>query len=381
LAETPENARILLVDDNPAILKLLGTLFAEEGVEVTAAGSVAAAKAKLAQLNWQVDLVLSDISMPVETGFDLLEWLKRPDSPGRELPVLLTTAQLPEAENRIKGLAMGAVDYVVRPVELSELVLRARHAIAHFRHVRSLETSLQSSADLALVGRLLAASHHEIKNLAGLVRLSAQRTIKSATPEALQALDRSTELLVDVARSVNSLLSPEAAACTALDLLPLVSETAVMMRTRVNPCLVLPPAAVGPLWASAHAVRVQQIVINMMLNAADAINELDPVEGGQIEVSLTADGEWRRIRVKDNGIGFATPGVRHEFPAFATTKKLRGGQGLGLWLCATLAKNMGGELTLGSAGPGRGAEAVLSLRAAQPAEAPIDLTQYLVDDL
>lgn len=391
MAEMTDNSRILVVDDNPAILKLLAALFADEGINVTLAQSVAEAKSHLTSRNWDFDLVLSDISMPVETGFDLLAWIKRPESPGKELPVLLTTAQLPEAENRMKGLAMGAVDYVVRPVEMSELVLRALNAIAHFRRVRSLELSLQSSADLAMVGRLLAASHHEIRNLAGLVRMSADRTIKvfsgktggTEGEDALRALGRSTDLLYDVARSVASLLSPEAATCATIDGCQLLAETAAMMRDRVSPIYVVAPKAGGtPVWAHGHGVRVQQILINMMLNAADAIAELGPADVGQITLSIASTGGVVRIAVADNGIGFATAGTRRDFPAFATTKKLRGGQGLGLWLCATLAANMGGELTLSSQGPGAGAEAVLTLRPASPPvnEPAINLDDYLIDD-
>lgn len=391
MAEITDNSRILVVDDNPAILKLLAALFADEGIEVTLAHSVAEAKAALARRNWDFDLVLSDISMPVETGFDLLEWIKRPESPGKELPVLLTTAQLPEAENRMKGLGMGAVDYVVRPVEMRELVLRALNAIAHFRRVRSLEHSLQSSTDLAMVGRLLAASHHEIRNLAGIVRLASDRTIKLFSGggpgtdggEALKALGRSTELLFDVARSVTSLLTPAAAACTAIDLAKLVGGTVAMMRARVRPVnIVLAPASPDEVWAEGHPVRVEQILINLMLNAADAIAELGSEAGGCIELRIEAGADHHRITVRDNGIGFAKAGTRREFPAFSTTRKLRGGQGLGLWLCSTLASNMGSELTLSSAGPGEGAEAVLTLRraAARSAEAEINLDDYLIED-
>src|SRR5688500_1343982 len=94
-----DKIKILVVDDNPAVLKLLGSLFEEQGKSVTLAGSAAEARKSLNDAPGTFDLVLSDISMPGETGFDLLSWIKRDDSPHKDLPVLLTTAQLPEAEN------------------------------------------------------------------------------------------------------------------------------------------------------------------------------------------------------------------------------------------------------------------------------------------
>jgi signal transduction histidine kinase len=381
-------ANILLVDDNPSVLKLLGSLFTDEGMSVTLAESAKQARAALESGGKAFDLVLSDISMPGETGFDLLQWIKRPDSPFKELPVLLTTAQLPEAENRVKGLAMGAVDYVVRPIELRELVIRALHAVEYSQRVQSLEGSLKDSASLALVGRLLAASHHEIKNLAMLVKLSSDQTIKSfegraANPgeaAALRSLGQSAALLTDVAKSVSTLLAPEAAHSQAVDLSALVREVAELMGQRIKPIWIDAPRAGGTaVWARGHVVRLKQVLINLMLNAADAINELAPEEGGRITVALATDGDAVTITVTDNGIGFPAAATRSEFPAFATTKKLRGGQGLGLWLCAELMRNLGGRLTLASKGPTHGAVATMQLVAAtKPQE--IDIQKYL-DDL
>ena len=85
--------------------------------------------------------------------------------------------------------------------------------------------------------------------------------------------------------------------------------------------------------------------------------------------------------VIDNGIGLSTPGERTEFQAFDTTKKLRGGQGLGLWLCARLLEGMGGHLSLKSNGVGQGACATITLPRTHPLpkEDLLDLSQYLVD--
>jgi signal transduction histidine kinase len=376
--------KILVVDDNPGVLKLLGTLFEEEGMAVTMADSVAAAKAALTAQHWDFDLVLSDIQMPKETGFDLLSWIKRADSPKPDLPVLLTTAQLPEAENRIKGLAMGAVDYVVRPIELSELVIRTMHAIENFKRVRSLEASLQSSEGLANVGRLLAASHHEIKNVATLVYLASTRAAKRFASHsdvegqnALGALAQAAELLTDISLNVAQLLQPEASPTRPVDLGLLVHDTVTLMQPRIRPHTSNVDAVTGT-WAMGHKGRIKQILINLILNAKDAIDELGAPAGGMIRVSVIDKDGCRAIVVKDDGMGFEPAGERTEFQAFSTTKKLRGGQGLGLWLCSTLASNMGGRLTLRSDGVGEGAEAILLLpMASAPDE--MDVQSYFMD--
>ncbi len=382
-----DHDRILVVDDNPGVLKLLGTLFEEQGLSVSLAQSVPEARAALESAGWGFDLVLSDISMPGESGFDLLSWIKREGSPRPDLPVLLTTAHLPEAENRVKGLAMGAVDYVVRPIELSELVLRTMKAIANFKKVRNLEASLQDSENLAIVGRLLAASHHEIRNLAGLVNLASTHIVRlfsgktdALGTEALRALTQSAELLTDVSRNVSSLLQPEAATARATDVGALVRDVVSLMRERVKPTRLALSGCEGEVWAMAHSVRVKQVLINLILNAKDAIDELDSPIGGAIRIALSHEAEHAAVRVEDDGIGFDPPGERATFQAFATTKKLRGGQGLGLWLCATLAQNMGGRLTLRSSGVGEGAEATLMLvRTSAPTADEFEVARYLAE--
>lgn len=382
-----DKAKILAVDDNPAVLRLLSSLFEEHGIDVVLASSVAEAKQALADHQWQFDLVLSDISMPVETGFDLLTWLKGPESKNRDLPVLLTTAQLPEAEHRLKGLALGAVDYVVRPIDLGELVLRTMHAVDNFRRVRSLEASLQDSEDLAMVGRLLAASHHEIKNLAALVSLATSQAVRLFAGEAngqgrevLSALEKSVNLLTDVSRNVSNLLKPSQNPPRATDALRLIREVVSLMQARVSACRLAVDLPDGELWVLAHDTRLKQILINLILNAHDATVELAPDEGGLISISCRAEQDAVLLSVKDNGIGFAPPALRTDFAPFATTKKLRGGQGLGLWLCASLTAGMQGRLQLASKGVGQGAEASLLLKSTPPPEPELDISQYFTDE-
>jgi signal transduction histidine kinase len=364
--------RILVVDDNPAVLKLIGSLFEQRGLAVALARSVGEARAALEAESTGFDLVLSDIQMPGESGFDLLQWVKAPVSRFAELPVLLTTSQLPEAEHRLKGLAMGAVDYVVRPIELEELVLRTIHAIDHFQRVRSLERALQSSESLAMVGRLMAASSHEMKNLAALVALSAEQVRRVVGSDgragaALRSLAESSALLTDVARNVTTLFDAERVPLSAVDLGALVAQVVDVMQPRIKPYRLVAPAP-SAVWVRAHAVRLKQVLINLLLNARDAIEELAPEDGGRIAVRIEAQDAEVELRVVDNGIGLSRPGERSEFEAFATTKKLRGGSGLGLWLCARLVKTMGGALTLRSEGVGTGATAVVRLAAAAPAD-------------
>lgn len=390
-------SRILVVDDNQGIARLLATLFEEKGIKVDTALGVADARTLLQEHRGRYDLVLSDISMPGESGFDLLRWMKGQDSPNPDVPVLLTTAQMPEAANRVLGLSLGAVDYVVRPIEMDELVIRVLHAMADFQRVKNLKANLENSEKMAMVGRILAAFNHEIKNLSAIVKLSAdhvhdhmcasEENPSQDVGESLRILKQSSDLLAQVTRDLGGIIAGRKPTMAPVDLGQLGEEIVRMMRTRVKPSRLSFETPPTTAWVMGNDLQVKQILINLILNAADAIHEIhhDPHRddnAGHIVVSLQSQSQnhWS-ILVRDNGIGFNDAGERREFEAFRTTKQLRGGQGLGLWLCAKLARDMGGLLTLRSDGPLKGAEASLTLRHTQAPARPVDLdlSQYLSD--
>lgn len=123
---TPERASIepaddaphlLLVDDDRRIRDLLSRFLAGEGYRVTTAKSAADARSKLQGLLF--DLLILDVMMPGETGFELARSIRTSSA----VPIVMLTARH-EAESRIEGLQIGADDYVAKPFEPRELVLR-----------------------------------------------------------------------------------------------------------------------------------------------------------------------------------------------------------------------------------------------------------------
>ncbi len=108
---------ILLVDDDSRIRDLLGRVLQENGYRVTTAANTAEARRCLSGLAF--DLLILDIMMPGENGLDLAASL-RADSP---VPILMLTARA-EAEDRIAGLEAGVDDYLPKPFDPRELMLR-----------------------------------------------------------------------------------------------------------------------------------------------------------------------------------------------------------------------------------------------------------------
>jgi two-component system, OmpR family, phosphate regulon response regulator PhoB len=115
-----EPHRILVVDDEPDITALVAYHLAKEGYRVTTAGT--GADALRSAREERPDLVVLDLMLPGHSGFEVLAELRRRDET-RDVGVLLLTARKDEPD-RIKGLSLGADDYLAKPFSPKELVLR-----------------------------------------------------------------------------------------------------------------------------------------------------------------------------------------------------------------------------------------------------------------
>ncbi len=126
--------RILVVDDDPDILGFVKANLEREGFEI----EVAASGPEALELATQRPpaLVLLDVMMPGMDGLTTLRHLRN-DVPTANVPVVMLTAK-PQAAERVKGLDLGADDYITKPFEVEELVARVRSVIRRAQHMRDL---------------------------------------------------------------------------------------------------------------------------------------------------------------------------------------------------------------------------------------------------
>lgn len=125
---------LLVVDDDDRIRDLLKEYLARAGFRVTAATGGAAARRLMETLDF--DLAVFDVMMPGEDGFSLTKWLRERKGQAGRTPVLMLTAR-GLSEDRIEGLKLGADDYLGKPFEPEELLLRIE-AILRRAHSRPL---------------------------------------------------------------------------------------------------------------------------------------------------------------------------------------------------------------------------------------------------
>jgi two-component system phosphate regulon response regulator OmpR len=115
----PEIPHLLVVDDDTRLRELLRRYLSEHGFRVTTAENAAAARGRLASMEF--DLIVLDLMMPGENGLDFASHLRRNST----VPILMLTA-MGEPEDRIVGLERGADDYLPKPFEPRELLARIR---------------------------------------------------------------------------------------------------------------------------------------------------------------------------------------------------------------------------------------------------------------
>jgi two-component system phosphate regulon response regulator OmpR len=182
---------ILVIDDDKRLRDLIGRYLTEQGYRVTTAVHAADARAKLGGIRF--DLLVVDIMMPGESGLELASSLRESSL----VPILLLTA-MGESGDRIAGLETGADDYLVKPFEPRELVLRISAILKRAHARRDRQTSVGA-----------------VKFGAFVFELERRRLFKSGEPVHLTEAE--SELLFQLARRAGQPVSREELAPQSAD--------------------------------------------------------------------------------------------------------------------------------------------------------------------
>jgi two-component system cell cycle sensor histidine kinase/response regulator CckA len=230
-----------------------------------------------------------------------------------------------------------------------------------------LEEQLQQSQKLEAVGRLAGGIAHDFNNLLtvvlGNLELVRSGAAGDETPELLRATERAARQAADLTKQMLGFARRQPLRTTTLDLNTLVQEVVGLLRRTMDPRVVFrvrPAPDLRPV--AADPVQIQQVLMNLCLNARDAMPE-----GGTLAVeTANADGARRpdssaeapevplvRVSVSDTGVGM-TEEIRGKiFEPFFTTKDVGQGTGLGLAVVYGVARAHGGWVECSSA-PGAG---------------------------
>jgi signal transduction histidine kinase len=340
-----KDARILVVDDNTALLDNLRQILEEEDYRVATAVSAAAAMEKAAS---GFDVALVDLRLPDASGTALAVQLKD-ISPGGEIVLLTGFATL---ETAIGAVRAGAFAYLVKPCSTADLLLTIEQALRQVRlhaEKRELSRRAQVAEKLAAVGTLTAGISHEIRNplnAAGLQLAVLERRVRKLA-EALQGtLLEPLGLVRDEIRRLEHLLEDflQFARPRELDArsveVPAVLEAVlgllggdaerrgIALERQIAPDL---PSVLG------DAERLRQVMMNLTLNALEAAPK-----GGRVRVTARAVDRDVVLAVDDSGPGIPPENAERIFEPFFTTKAA--GSGLGLPIVHAIVTQHGGSI-------------------------------------
>jgi PAS domain S-box-containing protein len=219
---------------------------------------------------------------------------------------------------------------------------------------RRIEDQLRQSQKMESIGRLAGGIAHDFNNLLAIIGNYAALMRQSAGDgdgheddlgEILRAVERGSSLTAQLLTFSRERV-PEV---TAVDVDTAIGETERMLRRLLGPEILLTLELKGEgarvMMDRGHA---DQILLNLLLNASDAMPEGGPVVISTARVTSATAGECVRIVVRDSGIGMDADTVRLAVEPFFTTKPLGRGTGLGLSSVYGIVKQVGGELSIQS---------------------------------
>ena len=192
----PDNAaHILVVDDDQRIRDLLSRYLQEHGFRVTPASDAASAKAAMRGLTF--DLIILDVMMPGQSGMDFARELKQT----MDIPICMLTA-MDQKEDRLVGMEAGVDDYIVKPFEPRELLIRMRNILRRGRPMPPMEDVKMGAYSFNIARGELKKGDETIKLTERERELLRQFAAKSGLPIARHELapDESTgsERAIDV---------------------------------------------------------------------------------------------------------------------------------------------------------------------------------------
>jgi two-component system, sensor histidine kinase and response regulator len=355
------SARILVVDDQPANIQIVGAVLGKLGHEIIPASDGVTALKRVALR--MPDLILLDLLMPVMNGFEVCLQLKL-NPEWKEIPVIFLSAA-DDKDMIVRALNSGGVDYITKPFNQAELISRVRTQLA-LKTARDQLKQLAEDKD-----ELLGILAHDLKNYLGGIHMSAE--LMSRQIERFKE-ERLTQLSDNMIRSSSAAMAflKEFLANSASDHGFTFKSVAVNLAE-------VAAAAVGQYEeaarqkkikiqtgfpAEAVIVRADVFALDQVLDnlISNALKFTSP--GKQIFISARPAGTHAECVIRDEGPGFTAEDKTKMFRRYGRlSARPTGGEpstGLGLSIVRKLVQGMGGELSCDSI-PENGATFIVRL--------------------
>jgi signal transduction histidine kinase len=356
-------SRVLIVDDSEDDIEMIRRCLASDTTEIR--GVTDSDQAEQAFTEFEPDLILLDLHMPQPDGLEILRRIRGARSRLGFLPVLVLTGDVgPVARNN--ALDLGADDFLLKPLDRNEVVLRVRNLLATRRlHVELARAYRHKSEFLASMSHELRTQLSSVIGFSELLLSdTADRFDEPRRRKFLAQINSSGRYLLDLTSDILDLAKIESGHGTLRletvtiveiaygvirDMEPLAAKKAIRLKAEL--------AAAGQVQADAGKLR--QMLLNLVSNAV----KFTP-EGGRVTIGAQRLADSVEISVSDTGIGIAESEFEHLFEEFrqidSDVAREQHGTGLGLALTKRFVELHGGQIRLASV-VGKGSVFTLSL--------------------
>ena len=343
--------KILIVDDVISNVLLLKILLTNEKFQVCTANNGRACIEMTKKEH--PDLILLDVMMPDINGFDTAVILKK-DPETKDIPIIFLTA-LNSPQDLVHGFQVGANDFLTKPFNKEELVMRVTQQISLVAAKRIIEKqNAELKATLSNRDKMYSVIAHDLRSPMASIRMVLNLIVQSTSaekvgPELYMLLDQANRESEEVHDLLDNLLKWTKSQTGRLnvvlqdldlnDIVPGVVEIFEMIANTKNIKLELKKTDEA-LKVHADNDMLKTVLRNFMSNAV----KFSP-ENSTIQIVMAKEGDFARVSVKDQGVGIAADRLGSIFHKGETTYGTGGeeGSGLGLQLCQDFARKNGGD--------------------------------------
>ena len=348
--------KILIVDDVVSNVLLLKILLTNEKFQVCTAsnGNMCIEQCK----KEKPDLILLDVMMPDISGFDTAVILKK-DPETQDIPIIFLTA-LNNPSDLVKGFQVGANDFLTKPFNKEELVIRVMHQI---QLVAAKRIIVQQNEELKRTisnrDKMYSVIAHDLRSPMASIRMVLNLAVNVVSADMvgeeifnlLDKANRESEETHDLLDNLLKWTKSQTGRLTVVkqdldlnDIIPGVVEIFEAIAYTKHIKLDLQKTE-APLVVNADNDMLKTVVRNFLSNAI----KFSP-EDSSIEIIMTTEGNMAKVSVCDHGVGIAADRIGSIFHKGETTYGTGGeeGSGLGLQLCQDFARKNGGDCTVES---------------------------------
>lgn len=346
---TEKKFKILIVDDIPANIQVLGNVLRKSGYEIAFTDNGPDAITKAGNISF--DLILLDVMMPQMDGFEVCRILK--ENPAtKDIPIIFLTAKA-DSESLVKGFELGAVDYLTKPFKTQELLARVHTHIALKHATEELHKSN------AMKDKLFSIIAHDLKGPVG-----NQSSVLDILIENFETFDKETiietlsdlkvsatrayELLQNLlkwARSQNNTIDFQP---NVLRIKPIINKNIELIHSLASQKSIQFIADIQEdIEVFADENMLDTILRNLFSNAIKY-----SFNGGLVKIYTKISAPFLVIHVCDQGVGINDENMKklfmsHEFFSTYGTSNEKG-TGIGLSICKDFVERNGGKITVES---------------------------------